>query len=372
MEINNRVNRDNSISFEDIDKRSNKTNDTTFVDSNRINDEIIIEEISRNHKLLHRHRIKQNNINIGRDYHNDIILSDPYICPKHISLRYSQGAWLLSDNDSINGTKLENSNDKKRKNKREVKRNLSQESHQQIIHDGDIITLGKSQLRVVFKDHHVADTVAFSPFEHIIDIIRNPLAVFLSIALFMLIAAYNTYLNQPSETNISQLFVGAFSKSILFALWPICIALISHLTKNEPRILAQLGISFTFYILIWIVNLIEEVIIFNTASNPVMDIASTLLAVSMAFSLFWLNCYIGYHLSAKRRISVALCITILLFGGSYLLQYSKKPEFDPMPRYDATIMAPSYLLAPSNNVADFIEESKNLFTQASEAAQSED
>lgn len=319
--------------------------------------EIIIEEITRNHKLLHRHRLKQNNISIGRNYQNDIILPDPHICPQHLSLSYAQDDWRINDNNSVNGTTLENSAYKK------------QDAHQQVINDGDVIILGKSQLRILFSDHQVADTIAFSPFESLIDFIRHPMAVFTSIALFLLIAGNISYLNQPTETNISQLFVSAVSMSLLFALWPVGVALMSHLTKHDPRILAQLGISFIFFILLWFSDLLEEIITFNSASSSILGFIIKLLPIVLAFSLFWLNSYIGFHVSAKRRIVVALSITVLLFGGSYLLQYSKQPEFNPHARYNATIMAPSYLLAPSNNVDSFIKQSNTLFEQATKAAQ---
>jgi hypothetical protein len=319
--------------------------------------EIIIEEITRNHKLLHRHKLNQNNITIGRNYQNDIILTDPHICPQHLSLSYSQNDWRINDNNSINGTSLENNDGNK------------QDGHQQVLNDGDVIILGKSQLRILFKNHRVADTIAFSPFESLIDLIRHPIAVFTSIALFILIAANISYLNQPTETNISQLFVSAFSMSLLFALWPAGVALVSHLTKHDPRILAQLGISFTFFILMWLSDLLEEIIAFNSASNSVLGLLIALVPIGLAFSLFWLNSYIGFHVSSKRRIVVALSITTLLFGGSYLLQYSKKPEFNPHPQYSATIMAPSYLIAPSKSVDSFIEQSNALFEQANKAAQ---
>lgn len=319
--------------------------------------EIIIEEITRNHKLLHRHRLKQNEVSIGRGYQNDIILTDPHICPTHLSLKFSLGVWQLSDNDSVNGTLLENNKGK------------HQHAHQQKVSDGDVIILGKSQLRVLFSDHQVEETIAFSPFESLIDIIRHPVAVFISIALFMLIAGNISYLNQLTETNVSQLFVSAFSLSLLFALWPAGVALVSHLTKHDPRIFAQFGISFSFFILMWLSDRLEKVIAFNSASDSSLGLFFSLLPIGLAFCLFWLNSYIGFHVSARRRIVVALSITALLFGGSYLLQYSKKPEFNPHPQYNATIMSPSFLIVPSSSVESFLEQSNNLFEQATKAAQ---
>ncbi len=319
--------------------------------------EIIIEEVTRSHKLLHRHRLNQNKVSIGRSYQNDIILTDPHICPHHLSLHFSQGTWYLSDHDTVNGTLLESAKGKHQNH-------LPQE-----ISDGDVIILGKSQLRILFRDHQVSETIEFSPFESIIDIIRHPIAVFISIALFLLITGNISYLNQLTETNVSQLVVSAFSLSLLFALWPAGVALVSHLTKHDPRILAQFGISFTFFILMWLSDKLEKVIAFNSASNSILGLAFSLLPIALAFCLFWLNSYIGFHVSARRRVIVAMSITALLFGGSYLLQYSKQPEFNPHPQYNATIMAPDFLIAPSNNVETFVQQSNRLFEQATKAAQ---
>ncbi|WP_019029583.1 FHA domain-containing protein [Colwellia piezophila] len=332
-------------------------NTSTPVDIDIAPTEIIIEEITRNHKLLHRHRINQDEITIGRGYQNDIILADPHICPLHLSLTFAQGVWRFNDNNSVNGTVLESN------------KNNKQDKAQRIVNDGDVIIIGKSQLRVVFSNRQVAETVVFSPFESLIDFIRHPIAVFISIALFMLIAANITYLNQPTEINFSHLFVSAFKMALLFALWPTGIALVSHLTKHDPRVLAQLGISFSFFILLWLSYLLEEIINFNSASHANFGLAISLLPVGLSFSLFWLNSYIGFHVSAKRRMIVSISITALLFGGSYLIQYSKKPEFNPHPQYNATIMAPKFLVAPSSNVETFLARSAALFKQASKAAQ---
>ena len=320
---------------------------------------IIIEEISRNHKLLHRHKLLQSQIHIGRDYHNDIILADPHICPSHLSIELIDGKWQISDNETVNGSFIENKHEKKHT------------ANNHIICDGDIITLGKSQLRILFTDHQVEPTVAFSPFESFINLMRHPLALVLSIALFTLIAGGIFYLNTAKEVNFSQLLVPTIGMMLGFALWPAGVALVSHLNKHEPRILAQLGISFAFFNLMWFSDLLESIATFNSASDSLLQIFFIILSIVLAFSLFWLNCYIGFHMTAQRRNAIALGITILLFGGSYLVQYSNKPEFNPRPNYDATIMVPSFLIAPSSSVDTFIEDSSKLFDKTAKKASEE-
>lgn len=317
---------------------------------------IIIEEISRGHKMIHRHKLSKESITIGRGYDNDIILSDPHTCPNHMHIDFVQGAWKISDQNSINGSFLENPKSKK------------ENADQHIIHDGDIISVGKSQLRILFIDHPVTATVHFSTFESLINLMRNPAALFINMALFISIAGTLGYLSSPIESNYSQFFVNAIGMALVFTLWPAGVALVSHLTKHDARTMAQLGICFVFFNLMWVNDFIDTVVSFNTASKSFVLLAATLLPIGLAFCMFWLNCYIGFHMTAKRRIIVSISITTLLFGGGYLVQYSHKPEFNPHPQYNSTIMAPTFLLAPSSSVDEFIKDSNVLFEKVTKAA----
>lgn len=319
--------------------------------------ELVIEEINRNHKLLNRHKLDKPSINIGRDYHNDIILADPHVCPSHISIDFINEQWQITDNQTVNGTFVENPKEKKH------------EANQHIVRDGDVITLGKSQLRLLFCDHAVEPTVAFSPFESFINFLRHPIALFISIACFTLIACSIIYFNKPIEVNFSQLFVPAIGMALGFSLWPAGVALVSHLTKNDARLMAQLGVSFALFNLMWFSDILTTIVTFNSSSNNILPIFVTFTSVIIAFSLFWLNSYIGFHMSSQRRIVVSASITLLLFGGSYLVQYSKKPEFDPRPHYNASIMMPSFLLTTSSKVDEFIDDSSKLFDKTSIKAQ---
>jgi hypothetical protein len=320
---------------------------------------IIIEEISRNYKVINRYKLTKENITIGRGYDNDIILSDPHTCPNHLHIDFVEGSWKISDQKSINGCFLEE------------QQNKNHNADQHVINDGDIISVGKSQLRLLFVDHPVAPTIQLSTFENFINLMRHPLALFISVALFISIAGGLRYLSSPIESNYSQFFVNSVGMALVFALWPGGVALVSHLTKHDARIMVQLGVSFVFFNLMWCSDFINNIIVFNSANHSLVMLVTTLLPITLAFCLFWLNCYIGFHMSARRKVIVAASITALLFGGSYLVQYSHKPEFNPHPQYNATIMSPSFLLVPSSSVDQFIDDNNLLFEKASKAAGSD-
>ncbi len=322
------------------------------VDTTEACTEIFIEEISRGQKLIHRHRLNKAQISIGRDYSNDIILADPHICPTHLTISHHNSLWKIADNNSINGTFLENPNDKKKT------------ADQHIVESGDIISVGKSQLKIVFNDYHVSETIRFSAFENLINLMRNPLALLLSISLFTLVAAFVAYLGQPIELNVSQLLVNSIGISLLLALWPASVALVSHLTKHDARFMTQLGISFAFFNLMWFSDLLENIIAFNSAKGSILTILITVVPIALSFCLFWFNCNIGFHMAAKRQMVFAASMTCILFGGSYLIQYSNKPEFNVHPEYDNSIMAPAFLFNDSSSVDEFIEQSSKLFAKA--------
>jgi hypothetical protein len=351
MEIEN-----TKTTLPDAEMKNNDQTQAEDPDNNVEKNEIIIEEISRNHKLLHRHKLSQQQILIGRNYHNDIILSDPHICPSHLSIERTDGQWEITDHQTVNGSFIENIDKKEHSANRHV------------INDGDVISLGKSQLRILFANHPVGATLALSPFESLINLMRHPIAMLFNIALFTLVAYSVFYLNTPQEVNFSQLLVPTIGMVLGFALWPAGVALVSHLSKHEARVMAQLGVSFVFFNLMWFSDLLEGIISFNSATGSIAPYLTVGISIALAFALFWLNAYIGFQMSVKRRFIVATSMTILLFGGSYLVQYSNKPEFNPRPQYDATIMMPSFLIAPSASVDEFIEDSSKLFDKTKEEA----
>jgi len=310
--------------------------------------EVIIEEISRGKKVLCRHKFSKTSVTIGRSYKNDIVFADPHVCPDHIQINFENNNWVIADNDSVNGCYIADSKNN---------------ANNHIIRSGDILRFGKSQVRIVFPDHPVEPSLTFSPFESVIDVTRNPFILFSNILLFAFVTGYLFYLNKPLEVSFTQLLVPAVGMTLAFSVWPLAISLVSHLTKHDARTLSQVGISFAFFNLMWLSDVIEKVVDVNLSSNWPLSGIITLLPIGLAFCLFWLNSYIGFHMTAKKRFIVAISLATFLFGGSYLIQLSNKPEFSARPHYNSNIMMPAFILSPSATVDDFIEDSERLFDQ---------
>lgn len=315
--------------------------------------ELIIEEISRGQKLLHRHKYQQVQVSVGRGYQNDIILSDPHVCAEHLDIIYNGNDWILKDKNTLNGSFV-------------GRNKLHGDTHDHKIRSGDIVTLGKSQIRFIFPDHNVPESIIFSPFESLINFARHPMILAFSIILFGCLSAWVFHLNQAKVVNFSHLLVPTIAALVLFSLWPLCLSLTSFLTKNDARTFSQLGISFLFFNLFYVNDVFEKFIAFNFSSHALISDITLILPVIITFGLFWLNCHIGFHMSEKRRIVIASSLTLIFLGGSHLIKLSKQPEFDPKPRYNAALMTPSFQLNKGSSVSTFVEDSRALFVTTSQ------
>lgn len=314
-----------------------------------INNTIIIEEISRNGKLKRQHKYDSSRVNIGRSYQNDIIISDQHVNPDHINIHFNGEYWQLTDLKTLNGSFLGDSKAK---------------LDQHIIQSGDVIRIGKSYLRFMLPGHTIPETLILSPYEKIIDIARLPLFLITIMTLFALLSGYLFYTNSSKEVTLSQFAVSAFSITIAFALWPLGVSLVSHLTKNESRIWHQLGVSFIFFNGFLLLDFIERLVFFNSASGALITYILPLFAIALALGLIWLNCHIGFMLSAKKRLVVSIAI-VAFFSGSYtLINISKQPKFSYYPHYDNTLLPPKFLLKEPTNIDDFLKEAEKTFSRS--------
>lgn len=316
--------------------------------------EIIIEEISKGHKLIGRHKYAQSSVKVGRAYSNDIILTDPHICPEHLTLVFDGDNWIVRDENSLNGSFVDQTKH-------------AADGH--IVQSGDVISIGNSQIRLLFPHHPVEESVPFSPYETLINWARNPVVITLSILIFAACSAWLNYLDKPKDVSFPVILIPAIGMTLMFSAWPALVAMISHFTKNDARVLHQIGICFIFYLLLLGVDIIQSLLLFNTSSNWPIHWITGLLPVAIAFCLFWLNCYIGFHMSKSRRVITAASLTILFFGGSALIQLSKQPEFNPRPQYNATILPPALLWSRSNDVDGFLIDAEKLFDKTRKEGQ---
>lgn len=309
--------------------------------------ELIIEEINRGKKLIGRHKFATHEVQIGRGYHNDMILSDPHVCANHISLKNVNDEWFIEDLGSINGTTIGKTN---------------KISHTQKIQSGDVIQLGKTQLRFILPAHPVAASVKFSAVENVVEKLGRWSIIMVLLAVFSGLNILFMYLNMPTkEINYNSLFLWGFGLTLGYALWPLFCSLMAHLNKQETRISDQLGITFLIINMFWIIDFLEAFLGFNGSNTWSGQWFTLLLAVALTYTMFWFNFYIAFEQTAKRRVKFALGLTTFIYGSLFVYDLSNQPEFKAYPVYNSTIMSPTFAIASPISPDEFISNSDTLF-----------
>ncbi|QBY04687.1 FHA domain-containing protein [Thalassotalea sp. HSM 43] len=316
--------------------------------------ELIIEEISRNKKIKARHKFATKEISIGRGFDNDIILSDPHICPEHLAIKWQDNQWYVQDLQTLNGTMLSD-------------RQHIADWHP--IKSGDIILLGKTQLRLFLPNHPVAQSIAFTKVEQFVENCGRWTFLIAMVALFCAISFALTYL-QVSQVEVpySQIVMSVVYSTIAYAMWPLLCSLMAFLNKNESRVGSQMGVSFLMLNLFWLVDFIDATMAFNLSSQINWQWLTTVLYVALTFSLFWFNLYIAFSQSKWRRVTISALLTVIIFGGLYLQDRGDSVDFNPHPVFDSTIMIPALSVSPASSVDEYIEDSNRLFEEVDKAS----
>lgn len=316
--------------------------------------EIIIEEISRGKKIIGRHKFSTRHVEIGRGYNNDIILSDPHICAQHLSLTLEEGLWYIEDLRSLNGSQLGSR-----------KALLTR----QAIHSGDVVTIGKTQLRFMLPNHPVATSIKFNAIENIVEHLGRWPVMVAMLTLFTALNIMMMYLNTATkEVNYNTLALWGLMMTLGYAIWPLLCSLMSHLNKHETRVGTQIGVSFLMINLFWLIDFIEAFLGFNLSSNWSINWMLMGLSFCLVFSMLWLNLFIAFQQTQQRRVRVSLAITTLIFAGSFLYNLSNKPDFKTYPVYNSNIMSPAFSVSPPTLATDFVENSNELFEVTSKEA----
>ncbi|WP_371375985.1 FHA domain-containing protein [Thalassotalea aquiviva] len=316
--------------------------------------ELIIEEINRGKKLIGRHKFSGQQIQVGRGYDNDIILTDPHVCAQHLKLKFFDDCWHVIDLNSLNGSLFKGN------------KNLSD---WQKIESGDIITLGKTQLRFISPKHPVAASVEFSIVEDIVEYLGRWPVVFFMLLLFAGISGWQIYLNVPTkEVNYTQISVIAIGITLGYAIWPLFCSLMSHLNKQEIRISQQLGFSFLIFNLFWFLDFFELFFEFNLSSQWSIYWLSFFAAIFLTALLFWFNFYIGFTQTASRRLKMSIGLSVFIYAGMYLYDLSEQPQYQFRPSYNSTIMTPGFHLSEPSSAEQFIQQSNTLFKRVEDKA----
>jgi hypothetical protein len=304
------------------------------------------------------HTFKGERVLIGRGYHNDLVLHDPYVCPSHSRLFCQEGQWYIEDLASSNGVYVG-------KEKQPI-------DGAKALASGDCFRLGRTSFRFLLPDHPVMETLILTRQNPLLTWCAKPFHIIL---LTIMLAALQmvAYYFGHQQFNFYAALGDAFKQMSLFFLLLILflscsIPLLSHVSK----IALNIGVTMLIACAMTLMDGVSTLIVFN--SNSVW--LSEWLTVSLNFSLWCLLFYINARLIVpqaawwKILLGISIPLAIVAYNIFNLSDILKEP--DPT-KWDRVLFKPAFLppfanIAPAESFNAFIQRSDTLFADSSKNA----
>ena len=309
---------------------------------------LVVELLSRSNIPLKHYLFDKDSISIGRGYNNDLRLNDPYVCANHLIIcQGSEQAQIeFSDLTSINGTRKNDKN-----------------CHKGGLSSDDILTVGRTRLRVFDDAKLVAPTVKLSKMEDKISWLSYFPVMLLLAACYALMLLANTYLTSYGEFNITKALPELMGRILLVSIWPLSFALMAKLSKKESHLISQFSLIWLFLLVLQVLTVGKLFISFNMPSTAWWPWFELVIFAALLFVLFWFSLFIAFHQQTRRRNKLSVLFSAGLLLLLVLLSHFNSNDFSVMPEYDGNLLPPQYNLRPAASSEAFLLRSEALFDE---------
>lgn len=313
---------------------------------------IVVEILAKNNQSIQHYYFAKPTVSVGRAYDNDIRLEDPYVCPHHLTFSAEDDEIRLLDNNSLNGVKVNGA-----------------KADSNPIKQSDVVTLGRSRIRVFSPKHALPNTLSLSPLEENLSWLGNRMICAFLLAAVCLLVGLNYYVNTFTEVKLVSVVSYIANWVVMLSLWPFAFALLSKLAKKETHVISQFSLLWLFLLGNYLLGYIITFLQFNLHYVQVVGLFSWLVKGVLFFALLWFALFLGFHQSSRRRNIITFSATGALATYFIFKMVLNVGEFTPIPSYNATLLPPMYQVASPSSTADFVEKSSALFDDLSEKEQ---
>ena len=301
--------------------------------------ELIVEVQDESRRDRRYYPVESFPVTIGRGYSNDVIISDPYVCPEHLIVDRDEQGWLVRDLESENGI---------------------QDLQETVIRadSGDALIIGRTRIRLFTPDHPVKPTRSLREKHNLTGFVTG-LAIIWSV-LTVLGAGYfiDLYLSTSGKIETDKLIAGSLPilGGVLF--WAGLWSLLSYIVKRKLFFYFQLTVS-SIYILLTIVteNLVSY-IEYNLSSMIVVESLSYISSGLLFAVLLYFNMKKALSLPEKRQWLMAHLFSWGLVGVSLFVVMANKPEFHSNPEYSSVLKPPFSQWVSADDLDHFLDDSE--------------
>jgi pSer/pThr/pTyr-binding forkhead associated (FHA) protein len=315
--------------------------------------ELVLELLKRNGKVESFHKISGDQASIGRAYNNDIVISNQFICPNHLSIKVQDGKVWIKDNNSVNGVSTE-------KNVK-IEEDIPIELGQRFV-------IGNQAMRVVSSDQNINATVKMTWLESLSQRLNYWYWGLASLVIAYVFLVGKKYLNHTTEMIWSKLLIDETKVLIVTLVASLIIAGIALIIKKENRLFLTLSFAFAGIILIILTETIPSVWRFNLGNAMSTVVIGEIYSFATFIITVWAAFYLTTHFSYKK-ITVVSATLVISGQALYLLYKHSGDEVNTQVNHSVQIYPKALLFVSPKPTDEWLEKNTDLYMTSKKEAQ---
>lgn len=308
-------------------------------------DRLIVEILDEEGAVKQRHVLRVLPASLGRAYHNDVILDDPWVSPVHAHLTLDgDGGVLLEDAGSRNGV---------------FRLPFGGRVEQTALTSDDCFRIGHTILRLRSAEHPVADALHDHASHDAVSepVGSNLLLKLLVPAVSLLLFALYGYLGNYEKITVRAIAGPLFFSGAIITGWAGAWALVSRIVAGRFAFGSHLAVACIGFLLATYEDVLEEYFSFSFALPRV---AEGVGAVSTAVVIGWVL-YRHLSLCSQRphRLRLALsagAVASAFVGAVLFMDYAGRSEWDSVLRYPNEIKPTMFRIAAPRSIPELTSE----------------
>ncbi|HJU89304.1 MAG TPA: FHA domain-containing protein [Gemmatimonadaceae bacterium] len=310
---------------------------------------IFVEVLDNRGQLRSRVRLEAFPATIGRGYDNDVIIDDPYVCPRHARLLLDgERALIVEDAGSVNGVQP-------------IHGSTSGRQAQLSVLPGGTFRLGRTTLRIAEAGQSVppalidrADDAAWLP-----KLLTAGSSVAILVVAFVLLAV-QTYLASFERIGFAKVVSESLPALLLFALWAGGWALASRIVSHRFNFLSHIAVVAAVFTTGVMMDSLIEWLIFLFPGTELLDVLQAFLFVLLTAVLLYGHLSFVSPLAPARRWGAALGVTATIFAIGGFIAMAEDDDFSSDLDYPSVLKPVSSRWVQSVSIDEFTKASETL------------
>ena len=291
-------------------------------------------------------------VTIGRAYSNQVILSDPFVCPLHLKIAQDeQGRVVASDLDSVNGFYPDSSNGR---------------VTQSELQSGSQFRIGHTMLRYVSAEHPLAPTLVDRAVK--VSPLASPYAAAISAIVLVLLLCLDGYLSSVERVTVAQIISEPWVTVSMLATWAGMWALASRLVVSRFNFAQHVTIACLALLTISGLGEVAEWSEFFLPRIPMLWIAGVFGYGLVLAGLVYGHLGAASALRRRSRLWAAAAVSLVVVGTSAITDFAARSKFSTIMEYSGVVKPIDAAWVPATSVDEFFGSSEKLKSELDKLA----